>query len=455
MTFKFKDIGGVPSNPPAGYVGLYCNGGVLYWIDESGTTTSIASGTGDLAADGSVPLTANWDVGAFTITALGFVSDVATGTAPLTVASTTLVTNLNADKIDGADLIDEDDMVSDSDTAVPTQQSVKAYADGKVAKATFDANTILKADSDDTPAALTVGEQTLVGRITAGSITALTATQVRTLLNVEDGATADQTGAEIKAAYEAEANTNALTDARAAAVDAAIVDGDFSGSDGFMRKTGAGTYEVVKANMAATAAPTADDDSGDGYAVGSTWWDTTNDEVYLCIDATPTAAVWKQVGSGSGGGGVNALFKTGAYTASAGDIVGVGSDTAAITITLPASPSTDDYVAIWDADDNAGTNTITVGRNGNTIDGVAADFEINIDGGRVDLIYNGTTWKVAYSTPGASFVTQDTTGTTTGFTAGAGTAAKDDSTFTGNTGSTAYTVGDIVRALKINKILAD
>jgi len=31
-------------------------------------------------------------------------SDVATGTAPLSVASTTIITNLNADKIDGLDL---------------------------------------------------------------------------------------------------------------------------------------------------------------------------------------------------------------------------------------------------------------------------------------------------------------------------------------------------------------
>jgi hypothetical protein len=77
----------------------------------------------------------------------------------------------------------------------------------------FDANTILKADSDNTPVALTVAEQTLVGRITAGSINDLSATQVRTLLNVEDGSTADQTNAEIKTAYEANSNTNAFTDA--------------------------------------------------------------------------------------------------------------------------------------------------------------------------------------------------------------------------------------------------
>lgn len=48
----------------------------------------------------------------------------------------------------------------------------------------------------------------------------------------------------------------------------------------------------------------------------------------------------------------------------------------------------------------------------------------------------------------APVVQQNTTGTTTGFTAGGGTAAKDDSTYTGDTGATAYTVGDVVRALK-------
>ena len=50
-------------------------------------------GSGDLLADGSVPLTASWDVGAFTITALTFVSDVTTGTAPFIVASTTVAVN--------------------------------------------------------------------------------------------------------------------------------------------------------------------------------------------------------------------------------------------------------------------------------------------------------------------------------------------------------------------------
>lgn len=61
-------------------------------------------------------------------------------------------------------------------------------AAGAVMESDYNAHTILAATTDNTPAALTVGEQTLVGRITSGNIAALTATQVRTLLNVEDGA---------------------------------------------------------------------------------------------------------------------------------------------------------------------------------------------------------------------------------------------------------------------------
>lgn len=62
-------------------------------------------------------------------------------------------------------------------------------------------------------------------------------------------------------------------------------------------------------------------------------------------------------------------------------------------------------------------------------------------------IGTATTQKLGFynATP---VVQQATTGTTTGFTAGSGTASKSDSTYTGNTGTAAYTVGDIVLALK-------
>ena len=68
-------------------------------------------------------------------------------------------------------------------------------------------------------------------------------------------------------------------------------------------------------------------------------------------------------------------------------------------------------------------------------------------------IGTATTQKLGFynATP---VVQQATTGTTTGFTANSGTTVRDDSTFTGNSGTKAYTVGDIVKALKNLGLLA-
>jgi len=53
--------------------------------------------------DGTNALSADWDAGAFEIRAEQFESDIATGTAPLIIASTTAVSNLNADLLDGVE----------------------------------------------------------------------------------------------------------------------------------------------------------------------------------------------------------------------------------------------------------------------------------------------------------------------------------------------------------------
>jgi len=68
----------------------------------------------------------------------------------------------------------------------------------------------------------------VLARSTAGTgdVEALTLPNFRTLINVEDGATADQTGAEIKSLYEAESDTNAFTDA-----DHSKLDGIEAGAD--------------------------------------------------------------------------------------------------------------------------------------------------------------------------------------------------------------------------------
>ena len=56
-----------------------------------------------LLRDGTLGLTGNWDAGNYEVRARTFNSDVATGTAPFTVASQTKVNSLNADYLDGYD----------------------------------------------------------------------------------------------------------------------------------------------------------------------------------------------------------------------------------------------------------------------------------------------------------------------------------------------------------------
>jgi Protein of unknown function (DUF2793) len=74
--------------------------------------------------------------------------------------------------------------IPDNVTVKAALQALETEVELKVSKSLYGANTILKADSANTPVALTVAEQTIVGRITGGSITALTASQVKTLLAI-------------------------------------------------------------------------------------------------------------------------------------------------------------------------------------------------------------------------------------------------------------------------------
>lgn len=85
-------------------------------------------------------------------------------------------------------------LAGDNDTSIATTAfTAGAVADhgaaadphvGYVLESLYDADTILKADADNTPAALPVGASTLVGRAAAGGIAALSPAQVRALLGV-------------------------------------------------------------------------------------------------------------------------------------------------------------------------------------------------------------------------------------------------------------------------------
>ena len=138
----------------------------------------------------------------------------------------------------GLETVDEDNMSSNSATKIPTQQSVKAYVDTQVATipvgditsvvagtgltgggTTGDVtvnidSSVVTLTGTQTLSAKTLGATAFTGAITTNSTfdTRDVATDGTKLDTIETNATADQTGAQIKTAYEAE--TNAFTDAQ-------------------------------------------------------------------------------------------------------------------------------------------------------------------------------------------------------------------------------------------------
>lgn len=65
-----------------------------------------------------------------------------------------------------------------------------------------------------------------------------------------------------------------------------------------------GNVADLKVKLDGTAAPTVNDDTTEGYAVGSRWIDVTNDKEYVCLDATDGAAVWKATAPSGAAGAV-------------------------------------------------------------------------------------------------------------------------------------------------------
>jgi hypothetical protein len=68
---------------------------------------------------------------------------------------------------------------------------------------------------------------------------------------------------------------------------------DTSGNLYFSADTGTSWTKLSNTlNNVATSSPTVNDDSGDGYSIGSRWINTSTDEEWVCTDATVGAAVW-------------------------------------------------------------------------------------------------------------------------------------------------------------------
>ena len=95
-------------------------------------------------------------------------------------------------------------------------------------------------------------------------------------------------------------------------------------------------------------------------------------------------------------GVLNATTVTTTYTAMAGQQLFVDTNGGAFTITLPASPAVGDIIRFFDIRKTFDSNALTLGRNGNLIQGDAADMTVNSEGAAFDIVYSGDTygWRI-------------------------------------------------------------
>lgn len=289
QSVQVTEQGSAPATPPTGTQKLYPKtDGLVYHLDDAGTETELQD---------ALPVT---DSRAIAKGSSDSTKQIRFEVDGLTTSTTRVITVPDQDIDLGANQTKLDNI----ETAADVTDATNVDAAGAVMETDYNANTILKSDTDDTPTPLVVSEQTIVGRITSGVITGLTASEVKNLLSLTNVA-----------------NT--------------------------------------KYNLAATGAPTVNDDDTQGYSAGSIWFDTNNDAGYICTNATTGAAVWTSVTSGAAGGDPDQnLFQD--FSADTGSDSVADTTTDTLTLTggigvLTKSDSTTDVITIHVCDDDEDT----------------------------------------------------------------------------------------------------
>lgn len=187
-------------------------------------------GTGEVAVNSTLDADAlkiNGTLVSATATELNVLDGITSSTAELNILDGVTSTASELNVLDGVTgFIDDDTMGTASATTIASAESIKAYVDaqdhdasdesvggdlsGTVANATIVNDAVTYAKMQDVSAT-----DRVLGRDSAGSgiVEEISPSSLRTMINVEDGATADQTDAEIRTAVENATDSNVFTDA--------------------------------------------------------------------------------------------------------------------------------------------------------------------------------------------------------------------------------------------------
>lgn len=139
-------------------------------------------------------------------------------------------------------------------------------------------------------------------------------------------------------------------------------------------ESGLGTYSALNTLTRTTVRRSSNANAAVSFAAGSK-------QVFLYFPGVALAATasWQA--------------KTGNYTAVNGDRLLCNTTAGAFTVTLPSSPAIGHSVRIK-AGPAASTNNLTIGRNGQTIMGLAEDMTVPANNVDFELVFDGTTWRI-------------------------------------------------------------
>jgi len=114
------------------------------------------------------------------------------------------------------------------------------------------------------------------------------------------------------------------------------------------------------------------------------------------LTSNGTTASWA---AATGGGGVTwQSVQTTGFTATAGNAYPCNTTSAAFTVTLPASPSAGNIITLTDYAGTWATNNLTIGANGNKINGITSNAVLATNRESVSLVYiDATQGWIAYS----------------------------------------------------------
>lgn len=202
------------------------------------TTDDIADvpGAGSAAAE---------DTSAFATAAQGTTADAALPKAGGEMSGN--ITMAGAETVDGRDLSVDGTKLDGIEVGADVTDAANVNAAGAVMESDYNAQTVLIAVSDNTPSPVTIAASNFVGRKATGDAGVMSASEARTVLNVEDGATADQSAAEILAAL-------LTVDGSGSGLDADLLDGNSSAAFALAGHDHVGVYQPADADLDALAA---------------------------------------------------------------------------------------------------------------------------------------------------------------------------------------------------------